>query len=409
MENKNFCQMIVPVLRKMYLCEQTADVHFICASTDGQSDEHVPAHKLLLSTASEGFKSLFDQAEPDQIVFDMAKTPAYAFREFLQFFYMPKVRLTTENIATVMELAKNYGNDDFLFLCGIFLEHRITIENVIWGYNMAVRLRRSKMKDFCEKKIGENAGDVLKSAKFLECERQTLQQILHIDAMKCGEFDVLTALMNWVKAAAQRKGFVGNDTQVLRHEMGDLLYLIRFRSISMADFSKFIQSYAGFFSADEFEQIIQMIVGKDFQSEKFNNKTRSGMRSNAAGGNGNIDRKSGGSCDSSGGGGGGGGPSNASVASVSVGVVSDGNAISTGGIMECNRFQSFTTTRYYVRPLEKTRFVVNKPGLELVGFNCGLVMSKCSPFYPYFPLNLFFYINFYSSLFCGDLFLCILL
>lgn len=363
LENRNFYQ----VINKMYLDEETADVHFVCVTADGQSNERVPAHKLLLLMASDGFKAMFNAAQPEQIDFEMPNISGYAFREFLQFFYKPKIRLTLDNIATVMELAKNYGNDDHLFLCGLFLEHRLNNDNIVWGYNLAMRFGRTKMKECCEKKIAEHASVVLKSSKFLECERDLLEQIVQIDSLKCHEFEVLTSCLAWAKASAQRKGFDSNDTQVLRRELGDLLYKIRFHSISMVDFSTVIGSYAGFFAADEFEHIIRMIANKEFQSDKFNNKLRAAVRSNGGGGgdktsnnerkananngnkaSGNGNGANGNVIDGSGGGGG--------AVSVNVSVIDEGSAIPLGAVIDCNRLDSYSLTRYYIRPIERTSF-----------------------------------------------------
>lgn len=337
LENKNFYQ----VYKKMYLDCETADVHFICAGSDGET-ERVPAHKLLLSVASEGFKALFDAAETGQTEFKLEETSVVAFKEFLQFFYMPKVKLTIENISAVMELAKNYGNEDFLFLCCLFLEHRMTTDKIIWGYGLALRFGRTKMKEYCEKKISESAGEVFKSKSFLDCERDVLEQILQFNALKCDEFHVLTGCLAWAKASAERKGLESPSTPVLREELGNLLYQIRFRSMTMANFSSIVGSYAGFFTAAELEQIIQMIASKDFTSDKFDNKFR--------GSNGKLNN----------------GSSGDKASKVVTAPPAD--------VIECNRFHGYATSRYYVRPLEKTRFLTNKT-VELTGFDCGLVMS----------------------------------
>lgn len=384
LENKHFDQ----VFRKIYMDEQTADIHFVCVSSDGQTDERVPAHKLLLSIASDGFKMMFEQAEPNQNVFQLDKISAVAFREFMQLFYMAKFRLNMANIATVMDLAKKYGNEDHLFLCSLYLENHLNTDNIVWGYELALRFGRTKMKEFCEKKIADHAVDVLKSGKFLECDRDLLEQVIDIDTLKCGEFDVLTACLAWAKASAQRKGADANDTQVLRQEFGDLLHKIRFRSISMTDFTTVIGSYAGLFAADELEHIIQMIVSPDFQSDKFNNKQRVLVRSNGGnggGGNGGGDnatneRKSSTDIKNEGkaakAGKTGAAASSGDNVNPRVNVMVEEITCPAGTIIECYRFDKYCPTRYYIRSLERTQFIVSKPGLELLGFECGLVIRK---------------------------------
>lgn len=324
LENRQFNQMV----KKMYLDGETADVHFVCAGVDGQT-EQVPAHKLLLSVASDGFKALFGQGEGDQKEFELGETPAAAFKEFLQFFYMPKIKLCVENIAGVMELSKKYGNDDFLSICCSFLEYRLTTDNIIWGYNLAIRFDRQKMKGNCEQKITETASDVFKSSSFVDCDREMLNQILQLDNLKCDEFQVLIGCLSWAKSSADREGLDTKSTRILRNELGDLLYQIRFRSMTIESFSMFIASYAGFFTSDELEQIIQMIASKDFASDKFNSKFRG---------------------------------------------TNDRGSDVKHEVMECNRFCEIASSRYYIRKVEKTRFIVSKPVL-LIAFDCGKVST----------------------------------
>lgn len=297
---------------------------------------------------------------------------------------------------------------------------------------MALQFGHTKLKDLCERKIK----DILKSAEFLEFDRKMLEQILRIDSMKCGEFEVLTALMAWAETAVQRKKFYIDDidTQELRQELGDLLYLVRFRSIPWADLSSFIQFYDGFFAADEVEQIIQIHENEHFHSDKFENKIRSGTIENAtdlslAGEKENKSApsilklvKSSSSCNvedidmtknllpesrmqniasNSGGGGGG---SSSSVKrplkqpddDVKKKQIKRNPNVTTNarfGLIECNRFKSYVMTKHYVKSQEITRFVVDKPRLQLAGFECALIMSKYLAF---------FYLSIYSLSFLWE-------
>lgn len=325
-ENRNFHIMY----KKLYLDTETADVNFVFDTTDEQV-EKVPAHKLLLSVASDGFKKMFAAAEVGQTDFRINDTCMSAFKEFMQFFYLSKVKLTFENIATVMKLAKDYGNEEFMICCSVFLEHKLTMENIIWGYGLAIRFDRTIMKKNFEQKIAENAADVLKSASFFECDREVLNQILQLNALQCDESQVLTGCMSWAKAAIDRKGLDSKNTQLLREELSELLYQIRFKSMTIGNFSMIVGSFASFFTGPELEEIIQMIVSKDYKSEKFNSNFRVFM-----GGNNNDDR----------------------------------NKDET---IECNRYAGTLTSRYYISKIENSRFEMNKPML-LVGFQSGKVL-----------------------------------
>lgn len=122
MDNRCLSQM----LKKLYLNNDTADVFFVFKSNGDDESERVPAHKLLLTACSDGFKHLFATAEDGQTEFKLDDVTADAFKEYMQFFYMSKVKLTFENFAVVLRLAKDFGNEDFMTTCGQFLDNKLT-------------------------------------------------------------------------------------------------------------------------------------------------------------------------------------------------------------------------------------------------------------------------------------------
>ncbi|XP_031628584.1 uncharacterized protein LOC116344257 [Contarinia nasturtii] len=362
MENHYGLQM----LKKLYLNNESADVFFVFSTGDDES-ERVPAHKLILSAGSDGFKNLFATAEDGQIEFKLDDTTTVAFKEYLQFFYMPKVKLTFENFAVVLRLAKDYGNEDFLTICSHYLDHKLTAENIIWGYGLAIRYGLAILKKNCEQRITESATDVFKSNSFLECDRDVLKHILQIDALKCYESQVLTGCFMWAKASAVQKNLDSTDTHVLRAELGDLLFEIRFKSMTMECFTLIVGLYGGFFSGTELEEIIQMITFSDYKSEKFNSKLR--LIGIPANGDANVGGNNGasiGSCAVGGGGGGG-------VSTVTKNR-SGSNDHNKHDILHCNRILQKSVTRYNISKVEKTRFEANYP-LWLHSFNCAQVYN----------------------------------
>ncbi|XP_031637969.1 uncharacterized protein LOC116350343 [Contarinia nasturtii] len=363
MENRQCVQ----ILKKLYLNNETADIFFVFSTGDNES-ERVPAHKLILSAGSEGFNNLFATAEDGQIEFKLDDTTTAAFKEYLQFFYMPKVKLTFENFAVVLRLAKDYGNEDFLTICSHYLDHKLTAENIIWGYGLAIRYDRAILKKNCERRITESATDVLKSKSFLECDRDVLKHILQIDALKCYESQVLTGCLMWAKASAVQKNLDSTDTHVLRAELGDLLFEIRFKSMTMECFTLIVGSYGGFFSGPELEEIIQMITLSDYKSEKFNSKLR--LMGIPANGDANVAGNSGASIGGSVVGGGGGGVSTVT----STKNRSGSNERNKHDLLHCNRIVQKSVTRYNIPKVEKTQFEANYP-LLLHSFNCAQVYS----------------------------------
>lgn len=95
------------IFRKQYLDEKTADVFFMC----GRERERVPAHKCILSKASDVFDNMFygPMAEEGDVL--LPDTSPESFKDFLQFCYLNEVALNLENIVETMDLTNKYCKD----------------------------------------------------------------------------------------------------------------------------------------------------------------------------------------------------------------------------------------------------------------------------------------------------------
>lgn len=155
---------------KLYLNGRTSDV-FIKFHSDGI--EKVPAHKSILSAISPVFDAMFYGPNKHDGDIDIVDANAEAFKEFLQFFYRSQVKLTIENVSEVMNLCKEYLFDDWQTVSMVGTDlytSMLTIDDMCWGYEFAILFEMDELKQFCEKKIGENAAEIFQSNSFLNCQ-----------------------------------------------------------------------------------------------------------------------------------------------------------------------------------------------------------------------------------------------
>lgn len=258
---------------KLYLDERTADVYFLFRS-DGEIIDEVPAHKAILSSISRVFDALFYgslQQEGDIEIVDA--TPA-AFREFLQFFYRSDVKLTTEHIPQVMNLGKQHMIDDCINACTNFYENTLTLDNMCWGYELALLFDQNSLQKYCEQKINENAEEIFRSNSFLTSKPNLLHHILQLESLKCDESTVFNGCIEWAKSACALKGLDEKNPKILRNELGELFYEIRFGEMTVEKFHDCYCKHEGLFSLEEFRDIIGMIASKGFKPDKFNRNSR---------------------------------------------------------------------------------------------------------------------------------------
>lgn len=253
---------------KLFLDPETADVHFIV----GKQDEHcerIPAHKLFLITGSDVFHIMFDGfwKEKDDHEVRIVDATAAAFKVFLQFFYMNEVELSTDTVLDVMNLGKKYCIAHCLDSCVNFLRITLTDENVLWVYEITILFELGDLRQICEKLIGINTGEILKSSSFLQCDKAVVRNILKLDALNCTEIALFKATMCWVEA---KNNGIRLNRQAIRKELGILFEEFRFGSMNIEEFITLIPKYGHLFSAEEYQDIIHMSVRTKYKPGHFN-------------------------------------------------------------------------------------------------------------------------------------------
>lgn len=191
------------VVKTLYLDEHTADVYFILSLEDGHS-KRVPAHKALLIASSKVFREMFDGHWKEQHEVPLPHVLASNFEIFLQYIYFDKVELSMENAEKVMDLGYFYDIEACFNDCASLLEHNLTDDNACRIYELAILYKHEALKIECEIFISLNTKTVFKSPSFLECDRQTLVNILRLNLRYCSESDVFNACMAWIRRAVMK-------------------------------------------------------------------------------------------------------------------------------------------------------------------------------------------------------------
>ncbi|XP_055305833.1 uncharacterized protein LOC129570303 [Sitodiplosis mosellana] len=197
-----------------------------------------------------------------------------AFKEFLQFFYLGTVKLTADNVADVWNLGKQYMVDDCCMASSNFSEETLTLDNMCWGFELAILFEQDRLMKLCEQKISENPKEIFKSNGFLTCGSNVLARILQLESLNCDESMVFDGCVAWAKAACIQKGLDETNMQNLRNQLGDLFYEIRFGDMTAEKFFMRYRAYEKMFSTEECKDIFGMIASMDYQPPKFNRNAR---------------------------------------------------------------------------------------------------------------------------------------
>lgn len=252
-------------LSKLYLDSETADVHFIFGA---EKKVRIPAHKILLAANCGAFKAMFYGEKLDT---EVPNVSIEAFKVFLQFFYFDKIALSLHSIAEVLHLGKTFAFPSCLGICERFLMNSLCIDNVCMSYGLAIRFELKDLIGKCEQMIADKTEAVFQSTSFIKCERSVLSHILKLELLTCSESMVFRSCVEWVKAITGQKEIT---KQMFKDQLGDLLYDIRFRSVAIEEFTNLLSTCGDLFSSEEYQEIFQLIVTKDYHPKLFNANPR---------------------------------------------------------------------------------------------------------------------------------------
>lgn len=247
-------------LRKLYLNESTADVHFVFENAKIAEVKRIPAHKCLLAIASPVFHRMFFGELKEQADVRIVDVSTDGFSEFLQFFYMEEVSMTGDNFAEVITLADKYDVPGCMHMCEQFLEITLTLDSICWCYELATLFHLRHLIDMCEERICMETKSIFETDGFLHCPRQILARLLSLERLSCDEIDVLHASMKWATEACKRAGIDATVATNQRQQLAECFDLIRFPAMSAEDFSKCLTDYDGLFNASEMLDILSHLT-----------------------------------------------------------------------------------------------------------------------------------------------------
>lgn len=262
------------ILENLFLKENNCDIRLIfpnerkckCLHCNCNEPVMLPAHRLILAQGSPVFQRLFygmdsTKNESTILITDWASC---IFTEFLQIFYFKNVRLTTGNIAYIMQLLVDYEMKEMLYIVEEFMIQSKTIENCLTYLDLTITygLGRhvdmlGKLRQFCS----EYAADIFKTNAFLHCSSYMLQSIFELQDLNCTEEEIFNASMNWSKEVCKDKGIEINDCN-LRAELADSFYLIRFPTMPVETLTKCLALHPMLLTTNELLDILEFLTSQ---------------------------------------------------------------------------------------------------------------------------------------------------
>lgn len=188
MEINNFAQ-----LSSIYLNKELSDVKFLLENTENEWID-IPAHRLIMSAYSPVFNRMFFGEFKDDGSVKVLGATAEGFFEFLQLFYLSKVKLTNENIQEVLILIDRYDASQFWTTCESFMVANSNEETALMYYELALMFKLNTVKKMAEKVLRDNRQSVLGAE---DVDEEVVKNILISDNLQGNEIDIFNDVMAW--------------------------------------------------------------------------------------------------------------------------------------------------------------------------------------------------------------------
>ena len=221
------------LLDKMFEDEESADVFFQI----GNDGREIPAHRAVLSRASEGFKVRLEGnwAGTTKIA-HMTRVEERVFRSLLIFIYRGgEIDFETRHLLDVLKLARSFLMQDMV--------DKITSQEVfdahapfhVWSFlSFAVIAPDEELQNRCLTLIDSDAKRFLSLPGFHFVESSVLKLLIGRDTLGIREVDLFNFLVSWSASSCQRQG-LEDSAERQRGLMQDFLFDIRYSLMSLED------------------------------------------------------------------------------------------------------------------------------------------------------------------------------
>lgn len=241
-------------LESQFLNPNFADIYFVIQENDEQRHK-IPAHKVILAASSPFFQKYF-QENVDLKKIELANSTMEAFKEFLFTFYSENTEkyFTIANASKVLTLAKQFGTIRCIKLHEKFLVKNLSINQICFGYALAVEFNLSDLKASCRKQINEKTFEAFTSQSFYSCNQDVLFDILNnmtvtqLEAKKL----VFDACMIWAEKQCAESGMNSSDLKIRRDLLGKCFNSIKLLIAKDGELKNYVmEHYTALFNDDE--------------------------------------------------------------------------------------------------------------------------------------------------------------
>lgn len=192
----------------------------------------IPAHRLVMATASHIFKQILVDPVTGQLLncdedLEITDIEPVSFLEFLRYAYTDSAKLNKDNVVGVLVAARRYQIANLERQCIEYIHKCLSKRSCLAIWIAARVYGETDLELVARKSMQHYAESMLLSNDFLRLDQNALFDLLGDDLLRADEIVIFRALTRWAKQTCLRNGLCPNRANV-RLVIGQALNLIRF-------------------------------------------------------------------------------------------------------------------------------------------------------------------------------------
>ncbi|XP_011495934.1 PREDICTED: kelch-like protein 18 [Ceratosolen solmsi marchali] len=191
-----------------------------CDVTLKVDDQCFSAHRLVLAATIPYFNAMFtnDMIESRQKNITLQGFDSMVLEAFINYAYTGRIRITNENVQSIMIGASFLGLQYVKTACALFLKSHLNPDNVLGIRNFADILGCTSLFNQCNKYINHYYIDVSQSKEFFNLSLDDLKSFISNDDLNINsEKEVFETIISWLKY----------DIKGRKDKLSELLALVR--------------------------------------------------------------------------------------------------------------------------------------------------------------------------------------
>ena len=239
MDDKIFIPGVInDILANMFENKKSANVFFQV----GNDGREIPAHREVLSEASEGFRVRLEGpwAGVTKIA-EMIGVEENVFRPLLIFIYRGgEIDVGATHLLDVLKLARSFLMQDMVDKITNQEAFNVHARRHVWSFlSFAIIAGDEELQNRCLTLIDSDANRFLSLRGFHSVESSVLKLLVGRNTLGIREVDLFNFLVSWSASSCERQG-LARAAEQQRNLMQDFLFDIRYSLMSLEDVSQVV-------------------------------------------------------------------------------------------------------------------------------------------------------------------------